>query len=262
MAASYTRFEFPSIFWCITEETGKAESERLPKMVQDGVSVRATSCIATYGYNPCITEVNQFNLDASASHEVQAVDYSIITEMQQYRLSNIPINYFLQKVSSETQPHIVQIAIAAAEATAIALNSHEASTVPIIFPAIVSPAPIIQAARENALDAISPGSQLQTGQQLSVRAEVTSNPTLALVNDTERNKPTRTAATGTAAPEPSQSLLSEPAQLLSAQLDRILTIAPKKAEKVHFGGKLERSKAYRARWRTQRRENSTRRQHG
>ncbi|KAJ7577793.1 hypothetical protein C8J56DRAFT_1060962 [Mycena floridula] len=123
-----------------------------------------------------------------------------------------------------------RIAIAAAEATAIASNSHEASTAPIIFPAIVSPAPIIQAARENALDAISPGSQLQTGQQLSIRAEVTSNPASALVNGTERNIPTRTTATGTAAPKPSQSLLSEPAQLLSAQLDRISNIAPESAE--------------------------------
>ncbi|KAJ7573955.1 hypothetical protein C8J56DRAFT_902822 [Mycena floridula] len=31
------------------EETGKAEWERLPKIVQDGVSARATSCVATYG---------------------------------------------------------------------------------------------------------------------------------------------------------------------------------------------------------------------
>ncbi|KAJ7573953.1 hypothetical protein C8J56DRAFT_1065477 [Mycena floridula] len=203
------------------EETGSAEWERLPKIVQDGVSARATSCIATYGYNPCVTEVHRFNLDASAGHEVPAVDLGNFTDTQQYGLSNIPITYSLHA-----------IAIAAAKATAIASNSHEASTAPINFPAIVSPAPIIQAARENALDAISPGSQLQTGQQLSVRAKVTSNPTLALINDTERNIPTRTTATGTMAPEASQSLLSKPAQLLSAQLDRISTIAPESAEKV------------------------------
>ncbi|KAJ7595264.1 hypothetical protein C8J56DRAFT_883483 [Mycena floridula] len=212
------------------EETGKAEWERLPKIVQDGVSARATSCIATYGYSPCVTEVNQFNLDASAGHEVPAVDFGNFTDVQQYGLSNIPITYSLRAVSPETQSRVVQIAIAAAEATAIASNSHEASTAPIIFPAIVSPAPIIQAARENALDAISPGSQLQTGQQLSVRAEDTSNPTSALVNGTERNIPTRTTATGTAAPEPSQSLLSEPGHLLSAQFNRISTKAPESAE--------------------------------
>ncbi|KAJ7597891.1 hypothetical protein C8J56DRAFT_1042059 [Mycena floridula] len=212
------------------EETGKAEWERLLKIVQDGVSARATSCIATYGYNPCITEVNQFNLDASAGHEVPAVAFGNFTDVQQYGLSNIPITYSLRAVSPETQSRVVQIAIAAAEATAIASNSHEASTAPIIFPAIVSPAPIIQAARENALDAISPGSQLQKGQQLSVRAEVTSNPTSALINGTERNIPTRTTATGTTAPEPSQSLLSEPGHLLSAQFNRISTKAPESAE--------------------------------
>ncbi|KAJ7600307.1 hypothetical protein C8J56DRAFT_1037904 [Mycena floridula] len=213
------------------KETGKAEWERLQKIVQDGVSTRATSCVATYGYNPCVTEVNQFNLDASTSHEVQAVDYNLFTETQQYGLSNIPINYLLQTVSSETQSRVVQIAIAAAEATAIAPNSHEASTVPIIFPTIISPAPIIQAARNN--DSSSNPSSAPPWKQKgdhSNTAKITLRPLPATSDNAERISPLTTRATGAPAAEHSRLLPNDKGHPFSAQYNCISTTAPESAE--------------------------------
>ncbi|KAJ7588978.1 hypothetical protein C8J56DRAFT_889733 [Mycena floridula] len=74
------------------------EWEKLPKICQDTVSARGTSCVRSAGYNPYVTDFLRYNVDNSISKEIPGIDDSNYIDPQHYALARLPNDYCLRQV--------------------------------------------------------------------------------------------------------------------------------------------------------------------